>query len=270
MPTATINGIKHYYEVTGNGPPLVLIHGMGLDRRMWDAQFTRLASRFRIIRYDVRGHGLSGRPPTGYRDERFEDLRQLLNHLEIERAHLMGLSMGAEIAVGFTLRHPEMVRSLIAVDPYVEGYRFREWDSKAVWMIAREKGAQEAVSYWITDPIFASALQIPDVAARLRQMVAEHSGIMWADPGPYPRPTGPRAPRDFERLEEIAVPTLVIVGENDLPDFRAIAGSMATRIQNAQHVTIPQASHMSPMEQPEEINKIVLQFLERSSTSPRS
>ncbi|NOZ07147.1 MAG: alpha/beta fold hydrolase [Chloroflexi bacterium] len=269
MSTAIINGVEHFYEVAGDGPPLVLIHGMGLDRRMWDAQFARLASRCRVIRYDVRGHGLSGRPPTGYRDERFEDLRQLLMHLGIARTHLMGLSMGAEIAVGFTLRHPQMVRSLIAVDPYVEGYRFQHWDSKRVWTIARKKGPPEAVSYWITDPIFAPALQRPDVAARLRQMVAEHSGVMWADPGPYPRPTGPR---DFERLEEITVPTLVIVGENDLPDFRAIASSLSARIVNAQHVVIPQASHMSPLEQPEEINKIVSHFLEevRSSTSRRS
>lgn len=264
MPTAIINGVEHYFEVAGAGPPLVLIHGMGLDRRMWDAQVAPLASRCRIVRYDVRGHGRSGRPLTGYRDERFEDLRQLLIHLKIERAHLMGLSMGAEIVVGFTLRHPEMVRSLIAVDPYVEGYRFQAWDSKAVWMIAREKGAQEAVSYWITDPIFAPALEKPDVAACLRQMVAGHSGVMWADPGPYPRPTGPRPPRDFERLEEVAVPTLVIVGENDLPDFHAIAGSMAARIANAQQVVIPDASHMSPMEQPQKINEIVLQFLSQN------
>jgi len=248
----------------------VLIHGMGLDLRMWDAQVPVLARSFRTIRYDVRGHGRSATPPTGYCDERFEDLRLFLDHLQIDRTHLVGLSMGAEIAVGFTLRHPERVRSLTAMDPYVAGYRYRQWAFKTVWTIARAEGLERAVAYWITDPIFAMAMRRPEVAARLREMVAEHSGVMWADRGPYPKPAGPRPPSDFERLEEIAVPTLVICGELDLPDFRAIADDLAARVPGARQVIVRDAGHMSPMEQPAAVNRAMVQFLlEVEQAGPR-
>lgn len=261
MPIATINGLEQHYEEVGQGSPVVLIHGMGLDLRMWDEQVPALARHFSTIRYDVRGHGRSAKPPTGYRDEHFEDLRHLLDHLRIDRAHLVGLSMGAEIAVGFTLRHPERVRSLIAVDPYVAGYRYRHWAFKTVWTIARAEGPKRAVAYWITDPIFAAAMRRPEVAARLREIVADHSGVMWADRGVYPKEAGPRPPSDFERLEAITVPTLVVCGEHDLPDFRTIADGVAARVPGARQVTVPDAGHMSPMEQPAAVNWAVVQFL---------
>ncbi len=261
MPTAMINGNELYYEEEGTGPPLVLIHGMGLDRRMWDDQVPAFSVHFRTIRYDVRGHGRSGKPATGYRDERFADLRKLLEHLQVERAHLMALSMGAEIAVGFTLRHPQMVRSLIAVDPYVAGYRYRQWDFKTVWTIARTEGPAAAVAYWPTDSIFEAAMRRPGVAARLQEIVADHTGVMWADRGPYPRARAPRPPSDFDRLEEITVPVLVLVGEHDLPDFRAIAENLASRPPHARLVVIPDAGHMSPMERPAMVNRVVLEFL---------
>jgi len=123
---APVEGTALYYEVQGRGEPLVLIHGGSLDHRMWDNQFDAFTQRYRVIRYDVRGHGLSKGPPGTHRDH--EDLRQLLAHLGIGRAHIAGLSLGGRIALDFALEHPDMVGCLIPVGPGLSGYKFEGAD----------------------------------------------------------------------------------------------------------------------------------------------
>ena len=110
-----VNGTSLYYEIQGNGHPLVLIEGGQLDCRMWDDQFSVLSQNYQVIRYDVRGFGRSGAWADSY--QAHEDLRALLDTLAIEKAHFVGLSLGGRISIDFALEYPEMVRSLVLAGP---------------------------------------------------------------------------------------------------------------------------------------------------------
>src|SRR6266851_7050559 len=113
------NGTKLYYEVMGEGHPLVLIHGGYMDRRMWDDQFAVFAQHYRVIRYDVRGFGKTDLPQVPYTDR--QDLSNLLSFLGVEKTYMMGLSLGGEIAIDFTLDYPHMMDALILVGASVSG-----------------------------------------------------------------------------------------------------------------------------------------------------
>ena len=112
---ATINGTRLYFEIAGSGQPLVLLHGFTLDTRMWDDQFEPLTREFQVIRYDMRGFGQSG-PPASERYAHADDLRDLLDHLRVDKAHLVGLSKGGAIALDFTLAYPRRVNKLVLID----------------------------------------------------------------------------------------------------------------------------------------------------------
>src|SRR5262245_57108437 len=111
---ADIPGARLHYEVAGSGEPLVLIHGFTLDMRMWDDQFASLARHFQVVRYDLRGFGKSSMPTTEPYTHA-DDLKALLDCLNIERAHVLGLSMGGSIAINFALNYPAMVDRLVLV-----------------------------------------------------------------------------------------------------------------------------------------------------------
>ena len=113
--TGRVNGTQLYYEVAGEGQPLVLVHSGGFDRRLWDEQCTTFADHYQVIRYDVRGHGESPPPTKPYSDA--EDLDRLLQWLQVEKVHLVGLSLGGRIIIDFALAHPEMVDTLLLVAP---------------------------------------------------------------------------------------------------------------------------------------------------------
>lgn len=117
-----VDNAQIYYEEMGTGKPLVMIHGGLLDRRMWDDQFAVFAGSYRVIRYDARGHGLSKAPSGTY--SHHEDLKKLLDALKVERAAIMGLSMGGYIAIDFALAYPDRVSALVLVAPGLTGYDF--------------------------------------------------------------------------------------------------------------------------------------------------
>src|SRR6266540_3671492 len=110
-----------FYEVSGAGEPVVFIHAFSVDRRMWARQVASFESRFRIVRYDLRGHGRSAAPSGPYAG--YEDLREVLDTLRIPRATLVGLSAGSEVATNFALAYPNRVTRLILASPGLGGYR---------------------------------------------------------------------------------------------------------------------------------------------------
>ena len=121
---APINGADLYYEIKGNGSPIILIHGTALDRRMWDDQFDRFAKKYKVIRYDLRGHGKSTDPVTGVPYSHVQDLNVLMEYLKCDKAALVGLSSGGKVAIAFTLTHPEKVAALVAADPVIDGFSY--------------------------------------------------------------------------------------------------------------------------------------------------
>jgi pimeloyl-ACP methyl ester carboxylesterase len=253
-----VNGTRLYYEVAGSGHPLVLIHGFTLDTRMWDGQFDAFAKRYRVIRYDARGFGKSA-GPTGESYAPADDLRALLEQLGVERAHILGLSMGGGLAVDFALAYPEATSSLIAVNSLLGGYQWQEFGAtiEAMFSAATESGVDAARAVWLNSPLFEPALEKPDVASRIKQIVGDYSGWHFVNEDPAIAP----APPAIQRLGEIAGPTLVLVGERDLPDFHAIADTLAHGIPNARKVVLPGVGHMSNMEDPSGFNEAVLGFL---------
>ena len=253
---AEVNGTRLYYEVAGEGEPLALIHGFSLDTRMWDDQFEAFARSYKVIRYDIRGYGKSAVPSEdGYYHT--DDLHALLGHLGIERLHILGLSLGGAIALEFTLAYPEMARSLIVADTVLWGYDWSAEYSQLTGAIWSAGSVEEARALWLKYPLFGPALENSSVAPRLTQIVTDYSGWHWsnADPGLLPNPVA------ASRLAKISTPTLIIIGERDLPDFHGIALTLQKQIAGARTVVLPAVGHMSNMEDPEGFNEAVLSFL---------
>jgi pimeloyl-ACP methyl ester carboxylesterase len=261
---APVQGTRLFYEVKGRGPVVVLIHGGQLDCRMWDDQFPVLAQGFRTIRYDVRGYGGSLRPDRLYADA--EDLAGLLDYLEVSQAHIVGLSLGGRIAIDFALAHPDRVRSLTLAGPGLSGYEppaAAETDLR-MWNLvkaARDEGPDKVSELWLKDPFMAPAMEQSRLAHRLRRLARENAHC-WLENPLLQRPPKPPA---AQRLGEIQVATLLILGDRDVPQVRATIETLERGIRGSKKVEIKNAGHMVNLEKPEEFNDIVLSFLRTRS-----
>jgi pimeloyl-ACP methyl ester carboxylesterase len=255
---AEVNGTRLYYEIAGSGHPLVLIHGFTLDTRMWDDQFEAFAQHYRVVRYDMRGYGKSA-VPTDESYSQTDDLKALLEHLGIDLAHVLGQSRGGAVAIDFAPAYPEATSALVLVDPVLGGHSWSQEAARtdgAVWETAAKSGVEAGKAQWLAHPLFAPAQEKPEVAARIGQMVSDYSGwhLINTDPVRYADPPA------VQRLHEISTPTLVVVGERDLPDFHAIADTLQ-QIPDARKVVLPGVGHMCNMENPTKFNEVVLDFL---------
>ncbi|MGE5140992.1 MAG: alpha/beta fold hydrolase [Rudaea sp.] len=263
-----VEGGKLYYEQSGEGHPLVLVHAGIADHRMWDEQFRVFAERFRVVRYDQRGFGLSRSEAVSF--SRREDLRALLQHLGIERAHLLGLSMGGSLVTDFTLEYPDMVTALIPVAAGLSGHqpapgtdakaqyeRERETEMETLWEKKEiERLKEMELELWVDGPLQPS----DRVPHPLRERVREMNDLAYTHDGEGFKPQ-PLERAAAGRLGEIRVPTLVIVGDLDTTSVLDACRRLAEDIPGAREVIIPGAAHMVNMERPAEFNRIVLDFL---------
>jgi pimeloyl-ACP methyl ester carboxylesterase len=261
---APIGGTRLFYEVKGTGQPVVLIHGGQLDCRMWDDQFAVFARQFRVIRYDVRGFGGSFRPDALYSDA--EDLAGLLDYLKVSKAHVVGLSLGGRIAIDFAVSHPARVSSLTLAGPGLAGYEppdgtetdLRMWNIiKAV----RDEGPEKATALWLKDPFMAPAMEQARLVSGLERIARENAHC-WLE-----NPVLQRSPKPLAatRLGEIKVPTLLIIGDRDVPQAKATVETLEKGIDGSKKVAIKDAGHMVNMEKPELFNEAVLSFLRQQS-----
>jgi 3-oxoadipate enol-lactonase len=258
MQFACKDGGQLRYSSAGTGEPVVLIHGLGLDASMWDPQWPALQQSFRAIRYDVRGFGASTVPEGPY--SQTDDLLSLLEYLDARPAHVIGLSMGRRIALRFALDHPNAARSLTLIDPALEGYSWSAaWRQRmdAIVLTASRGDVWAAKQLWLAHDLFAPARRDPELAAALAAMVERYSGWHWCNRDPSPKPPTSA----IQLLATVACPTLVIVGELDLPDFKAIAHMLAEQIPRAALRTIAGAGHMASMEAPAAVNDLLLAHL---------
>jgi pimeloyl-ACP methyl ester carboxylesterase len=246
-----------YYEETGAGLPLVLIHGHTLDRRMWQWVAPRLSRRFRLILPDMAGHGLS--EPSG--SPLADDIAALLDGLGLPRAAVCGFSMGGGAAVSFAVRYPERCSALIAVGSTLGGFRFPTWAGPGPYIkTAASLGLPAGLEAWLGDPLFAPlAAHHPDVHAAVAAIVREYPGTAWLKGIWSPPPAGPS---DRERLGDVTAPSLVLVGEHDLPDFDQIADVLTGGIAGAAKQVVAGSGHMVPLEQPEAFAAAVETFLD--------
>ena len=252
MSTLTLPGADLYYEVTGRGVPIVLVHGLALDARMWDEQVDALRDIATVVRYDVRGFGRSPRLDNETPYTNVADLCALLDQVGIDKAMLVGLSMGGGIALEAAVEAPVRVRALALLDPYLDGVPWDEESVRGMRAIGeglRAGGLAAAKDAWLAHPFFAAAGRRPDVVRRLRRMVDDYSGVQWTDHDPH----GPH-PDTRAMLHTIAVPTTVIVGELDVPCFHEMADVLVGEIAGARRVVVPDAGHMVNMEAPGPVN----------------
>jgi pimeloyl-ACP methyl ester carboxylesterase len=259
----SVNGAQLYMEAAGAGPALLLLHGFGLDSRMWDDQFEAFARQYRVIRYDLRGFGRS-QPPVEEPYSHADDLKALLKHLDLEQAHLLGLSLGGSIAVNATIAYPSMVNKLVLVDSALGGYRWSQsWNELIgpIWRRGRQGNVGESRQLWMAHPVFAPAMQQQQSRLALQRMITDYSGWHWA----HRDPEQDLDPPAVERLEAIKATTLIVVGADDLPDFQAIAAMLQRDIPDARQISIPGAGHMTNMEKPALFNKYILDFLHHSN-----
>lgn len=264
MTHITANGMDVNYELNGppDAPVVTLSHSLATDLSMWDPQTAKLTARFRVLRYDTRGHGGTAVPPGPYSLEQLaEDARALLGALAIDRTHFVGISMGGMIGQTLALTHPEILEGLVLCDTAAS----LSPEAGAIWDerigAARTGGMQghveTTVGRWFT-PGFISAH--PNTVDRVRAMIRDtpvEGYIGCAEAIKRLDLLG--------RLAAITTPTLVIVGADDPGTPPAAARAIQERIPGAELEVIESASHLCNIEQPEAFNRALLGFLERLS-----
>ena len=253
-------GARLAYEVTGHGPAIVLVHGFGLDMRMWDPQVAHLAGRFRVVRYDCRGFGASGPFDPAVPYTHAGDLIALLDHLGIGEAVLAGLSFGGRVVLQTALAAPVRVRGLVLLDAVLDGVPWDRESADALDELARQVqagGAGAGRAAWLAHPLFAPARERPELASQLAAMVAGYPGQHWLGQDPH----RPVRPQPLEVLEDVAVPALVVVGDRDVPCFREMSAVLGRRIPGAGYHVVAGAGHMVNMERPAAVNDLLTRFL---------
>lgn len=257
---------KLFYEMAGDGDTLVLGHAGFVDSRMWDAQWNAFTQKYRVIRFDMRGYGKSD-PAQGPRTRR-HDLAQLLDHLHVERAALLGCSLSGEIMIDFVLEHPEMASALITVSSAPSGFQFQGDPPPHLFemITALQQGDTARASelqmrIWVDGPY----RQPEQISPTVRQRAAEMNLIAikmntWliADS----QPLNPLDPPAIGRLSAIHVPALIMAGALDHPEVLRAADVMADAIKGAKKHILSQSAHIPNMEEPEEFTQVVLSFLD--------
>jgi (E)-2-((N-methylformamido)methylene)succinate hydrolase len=249
------------YLATGQGQPVVLIHGVGLNKEMWRGQVVGLATNYRVITYDMLGHGASPRPAAGtpllgYADQ----LLELLDHLQLPQATVIGFSMGGLVARAFALHYPERLQGLVVLNSV-----FNRSAEQRAGVIARtaqaaehgpDANAEAALSRWFSREYQAAN---PAQIAALRETLAGN------DPQGYLTTYELFATQDMYRADDLKglrAPTLVATGELDPGSTPEMARQLADRIPGATVAVLAEQRHMMPVESPRLVNQLLLGFLD--------
>jgi pimeloyl-ACP methyl ester carboxylesterase len=248
LPYIDRNGVRLYYEDEGRGPALLLTHGYSATLRMWEAQVVALADRFRVLRWDMRGHGASDSPedPAAYTHAAtVADMAAVLDTAGVDRAVVGGLSLGGYMSLEFHLAHPERVRALVLCDT---GPGYKKDEARESWNLYAESFARKYEEH---------GLEALGSSAELR--MARHrnaTGLARAARGILVQ----RDARVIESLPGIRVPTLLVVGSDDKP-FMTGMRYMADKIPGSVHAVIDGAGHAPNVEKPTEFNAVLADFL---------
>lgn len=261
MSFAEINGANLYYEVKGEGEPILMVHGYPLDSRMWDAQFEELAKNYQAIRFDMAGFHQSSPHDNDF--SLLDDMKGLLEHLSIEKVHLMGLSVGGNISMDFATTFPEMVDKLILASTSLMGWMDISSEKKRYLEELKEcKGLEETINLisksWLAGPFRAISEMNQELVIQytnmLRTNLSKENGK-----GKMILPEK----KTIELVGTIAAPTLIVTPDLDFPDVLWIAEYLDKNITNSSMIVLPDTAHLLTMEKPAEFNRIVMEFLGR-------
>jgi len=257
---AKVNGIELNYAIEGSGPWLTMSHSLACNITMWDPQMPVLTKKFKVLRFDTRGHGQSSAPAGEYSLEQLaDDVKGLLDSLQIRQTHWVGLSMGGMIGQAFALKYPGVFQSMVLADTTSR----RPPDAAKMWgdrvQTAQTKGMDALVdstlARWFTEPYRGSRKDVMDkIAGDIRKTpVAGFAGCCHAI-----------SRVDYlDRLKEIKVPALVMVGEHDHGTPPEAARVIQQNLPGSELKILASAAHLSNIEQADEFNKAMMGFLDR-------
>ena len=259
---ATIRNGKIHFEMAGTGKPLLLLHSGIADHRMWAGQCSEFSRHLQVIVPDFRGYGKSSTPREPFRH--YEDIHELIGHLGFTSVNIAGCSLGGKVAIEMAIAYPEMVGRLILIAPGMTGYEYRDKETLAKdaaleGLIAsgkREEVADMLVNIWVVGLRRNREAVDSAVRALVRKMILDNYASVIDK--------FPETPPGFDimsRLVEIRVPTLVMIGDSDLPDMQAISQLVAGRIHGAERLLIPGAAHLPNLENSMLFNRSVIDFL---------
>jgi 3-oxoadipate enol-lactonase len=247
-----------FYEIAGKGENIVLLHDGMVNNRIWDEQFPVLTKNYRVVRYDRRGYGKSTDPQAQY--SHIDDLNQVFIQLKIDKAIVFGMSSGGGLAINFALTYPEKVKGLVLVGAVVSGFGYSSHMTTRGGNFNRSEFSDPVKlrKYFVLDDpyeIYSGNLKAKEKVMSLLPYFGRDNTV----------PTKPPEKIAVKCLSEIKVPTLILVGEYDIPDVHAHAGVINAGIQNSKREIIPKSGHLIPIEQPGLFNESVLNFLGKLS-----
>lgn len=252
-----VDGAKLYYQECGSAPQaVVLVHDGVLDSAAWDDVWPEFCKHFHTIRYDRRGYGRSPIATQGYYAT--DDLAAILHHLKLERAAIVGSSHGGEISINFTLDHPEVVEKLVLVGAVVGGMPYTKHFLERGDALGKplEKGDINGAIAAATKDKYLTAPRSDAAKKRMADILSANPQDLT-----HPELELPVKPA-LPRLGEIHIPTLLLVGDADIPDVHAHAGAIEAGIPRSRRVVISDVGHLMYLEKPTEFSRTVIEFLE--------
>ena len=265
MPKIQVNNIELYYETAGEGEPVLLIHGLGSSVRDWENQIGDMARSYRVIAYDVRGHGRSDKPPGPYSVKQFaRDAADLLQALDARPAHICGLSMGGMIAFQMAVDFPDLVRSLVIVNSG-PAMVLKKRSQRALialrFLIVRWFGMR-TMGKMVAGPLFPNPGQ-EHLRETFMNRLAENDPRAYLD--------SLRAINGWsvmDRISAIRCPVLVVASDGDYTPVE-LKREYASLIRGAVVTVLKDSRHAAPLDQPAEFNRLVLEFLDRADVTGR-
>ena len=254
------NGIDINYEIEGSGPWLTMSHSLACNLHMWDPQMPVLTDKFKVLRFDTRGHGQSSAPAGEYTLEQLaDDVKGLLDGLGIRQTHWAGLSMGGMIAQAFALKYPGVFQSMVLADT---ASRLPP-DAGKLWSdrikTAREQGmsalVESTLARWFTEPYRNSRKDVMEKIGRDIRATPVNGFVGCCH--------AISKLNYLDRLKEIKVPALVVVGELDPGTPPDLARAIQQNLPGSELKILPSAAHLSNIEQADEFNKAMTGFLNR-------
>lgn len=267
---ANVNGTSLYYESTGKGTPIIFLHGFTGDHRNWDPQVKFFSKRYAVITYDARGHGQSSMPdtvPYSYS----EDLAGLMDYLKIEKAVIVGLSMGGTPAFFYAFNHPERVLALVLAEggafisdttlispknlqDYFSGFSY-------VYNVFQKEGIEKARAAWLTINPIKNAAENPLSRDLIKAMINDYSGWHWHNRDP--EKTNPDGTPEL--MGKLKTPTLIITGDLSHAAIKQLVAAQNMYIPNSKKVVLNNSNHMLNLENPDQFNNELLTFLKENN-----
>jgi len=262
-----LDGARIHTDVRGTGDPVLLLHGLAFDQRVWDDQVGALSEKFCVVRIDLHGFGKSSAISGPYSHAAIANA--LIERLGMGPVHVVGHSMGGRIAAELVQSHPHASRSLTLVSADIGGLPFRTLGPAFAKIFeAGRHDVGAAKRLFLELEAFRSLREKPQAFARVERMVDEYSGWLFANvrDNPERRPS----PATAEALGGFRLPSLILSGELDSADFREIAEETARRIPGATKHVFEHAGHVPNLEQPDDFNARLLEFLQQVACSAKA